>query len=240
MPTVGIILLFMITSVTPMVIGYASNDANDERDMFLENLAFMCYDERGSNAKYEYYKEHLLNDDVEIVEPLDNIIMDRLPQEITSGPMNSPWPMYGHDRRHTGRSPYNSTNNIGVEKWNFKCDSVESSAVIDNNGIIYFGCMDWYVYALSPDGTLYWKFETGGLNWESPAIAEDGTIYVTSWSNYLHALNPDGTEKWRYDLDTDPGTSPVIAQDGTIYIGTMFPMTEIIAVNPDGTEKMEI
>ena len=50
---VVIAFLFIITSVTPMVIGYKSDDASDERKEFLENLAFMCYDERGRNFKYK-------------------------------------------------------------------------------------------------------------------------------------------------------------------------------------------
>ena len=38
---------------------------------------------------------------------------------LLSGPMNSPWPMQGHDRRHTGRSPYSTADNPGIEKWRF-------------------------------------------------------------------------------------------------------------------------
>ncbi len=56
---VGIILLFIASTVTPAVISY---DEPEEDDDYLENLAFVCYDEYDSNAKYEYYKEHLLND----------------------------------------------------------------------------------------------------------------------------------------------------------------------------------
>ena len=76
---VGVVFLFIVTSVTPMVIGYTSDDVSSESDELLENLAFMCYDEHGSNERYDYYKEHLLNDysnnDLEIdkeVEPVES------------------------------------------------------------------------------------------------------------------------------------------------------------------------
>ena len=126
---VGIMLLFIITSVAPMVIGYISDDdIRDERDMFLENSAFMCYDERGNNAKYEYYKEHLLNDylnsDIEIVEDKREVVTPILSSPVTmsDGPMDSAWSMQSHDVHHTGRSPYETGNNPdGLEKWRF-CD----------------------------------------------------------------------------------------------------------------------
>ncbi len=38
------------------------------------------------------------------------------------------------------------------------------------------------------DGTLKWKFETGGAICSSPAIAEDGTVYVGCNDDRLHAI----------------------------------------------------
>ena len=53
--TVGIIFLFIITSVTPMAIGYTSDDVSSESEELLDNLAFMCYDGKGDNDRYKYY-----------------------------------------------------------------------------------------------------------------------------------------------------------------------------------------
>jgi hypothetical protein len=59
---------------------------------------------------------------------------------LDGGPMDSPWPMYCHDIHHTGRSPYSTSSNYGFEKWWFKTNnSVEGSAAIDKNNILYFG-----------------------------------------------------------------------------------------------------
>ena len=60
------------------------------------------------------------------------------------GLMNSSWPMKCHDRHHTSQSPYSTADNPGTEKWRFRCEwdgAMESSAVIDKEGIIYYGTM---------------------------------------------------------------------------------------------------
>jgi len=43
---------------------------------------------------------------------------------------------------------------------------------------IYVGSLDHYLYAINPDGTLKWKYKTGGAIHPSPTIGSDGTIYV--------------------------------------------------------------
>ncbi|MHC4184039.1 MAG: hypothetical protein ACYSR0_11900, partial [Planctomycetota bacterium] len=75
---------------------------------------------------------------------------------------HTPWPMYRHDLHHTGRSPYvgSQTNDI---KWTFQAGtSISSSPVIGIDGTIYIGSKDKHLYAINPDGTLKWKFETKG------------------------------------------------------------------------------
>jgi len=158
------------------------------------------------------------------------------------GPMDSPWPMKCHDNRHTGRSPYSTADNPGIEKWRFKCGWVEDGIVIGDDGTLYFGDEDWDIYAINSDGTLKWKYHTNGDITSSPAIAEDGTIYVGSWDDYLHAVySNNGTQKWRFNANSATiASSPAIAEDGTIYFGTMWSLGDggkIHAVNPDGTEK---
>ena len=78
----------------------------------------------------------------------------------------------------------------GVQAWSFDTPGaiINSSPAIDVNGVIYFGSWDNHVYAVNPDGTLKYKFLTGGDVWSSPAIGSDGTIYVGGYDNKLHAL----------------------------------------------------
>ena len=250
MLAVGIVFLFIITSVTPMVIGYTSYDVGSENDELLDNLAFMCYDGRGDNERYEYYKEHLLNDysndEIEIVEPVEKMISGGLPLPFTTGPINSSWPMKCHDLHHTGRSPIGTADIPYDELWTYEFDwSMDTSPSIGSDGTIYvggsYGELRKYLFAINPDGTYKWKYKTDGLiKYCCPAITEDGTIYIGSNDDCLHAVNPDGTRKWKFDSGQSIVSSPAIGSDGTIYFGTMAgagTIGKIFAINPDGTLK---
>ena len=170
------------------------------------------------------------------------IIEEKSPILISDGSMDSAWPMFGHDARHTGRSPYSTASNPGTEKWRFKTDNwVSDTPVIDEDGIIYFGSFSGYFYAIYPDGTQKWRSKLGGvIYYSSPAIDENGTIYVGCWDHYLYAINHDGSLKWMFSAGANIGSSPVVAEDGTIYFGTLWSLGaggKIFAVNSDGTEK---
>ena len=195
--SIGIILLFIVSAVSPMVIGYKS-DA-------IEEIA------------------------VE-VEP-----------EITavSGPMDSPWPMKGHDIRHTGSSPYGIADNPGFEIWKYKTqNAADCSPAIDNDGTIYIGSTE--LYAVYPNGTLKWKYDIPyHIETATPAIDENGIVYIgTIWAmpNYLYAIyTTNGTLKWKYYAGDSIHSSSVIGDDGTIYFGNLDGY--IHAVNPNGTRK---
>jgi len=114
---------------------------------------------------------------------------------------------------------------------------IDSSPAIDQNGIIYFGIMGpeykGRVYALYPNGTIRWYYDTGYWIDSDPAIGDDGTIYIGSGDNYLYAFYPNGTLRWRFKTGGDVKTHPVIADDGTIYFGATDGV--LYAVYPDGT-----
>lgn len=80
-----------------------------------------------------------------------------------------------------------------------------SSPVIDKKeGIVYFGSGDGSVYALhAGNGTLAWKFATGGIVHTSPAIY-NGKLYIGSWDRYFYALDAKtGKEKWKFKTGVD-------------------------------------
>ncbi|HVQ01401.1 MAG TPA: PQQ-binding-like beta-propeller repeat protein [Candidatus Thermoplasmatota archaeon] len=142
-----------------------------------------------------------------------------------------------HDTKHTSLSPYNTSNMPAVIKWrlNLGTGMVNGGITIDNNGILYFGSWDNYVYAVYPNGTIKWRYKVGAWVDSTPAIASDGTIYVGCWDCYLYAFSPNGALKWRHHCgDSIIHSSPVIAEDGTIYIGTMI---DVVALSSNGTEK---
>ena len=240
--SIGICLLFILTVVNPMTLGI--DNVTSERDEYLEDLAYIFSDEYGS-AKYEYYKELLQRDytyedtfdSVSVTQPIES------PSNTLSGPpMDSAWPMKCHDTHHTGRSPYSTADNPYDEIWSFKSEvPIDGGPVIDDNGIIY--CkgsnneMQWNIIAVYPNGTLKWRFDTGGLVWSTPAIDENGTIYIGTYDCKVYAINPDGTLKWKRDCGGSITSSPAIAEDGTIYVGTMSSAYSLVAINPNGTKK---
>jgi len=160
--------------------------------------------------------------------------------------MDSAWPTYNHDNRHTGQSPYNTRDNPMDVKWKFEAELLgfESSPVIDKNGVLYLPARDSYLYALNPDGSLRWRYNINHWGADSPTLAEDGTIYIGSLDDHLYAINPDGSLKWRFDAqDNIIDSSPTIGVDGTVYFGICGPgfnIGRVYAVNPDGTEKWHL
>ncbi len=210
-------------------------------------------DESGQEEQYQQYMNdwfvHLDNSNNTSItygsvvhKEVSDVNINHQSFEPIDGPMDSAWPMQGHDVVHTCRSPYSTENNPGAEIWRVRGvygGEVESSAVIDNNGIIYFGTMgaDSSLYALYSNCTQKWRFHATGLIWGTPAIADDGTLYFTTWGayHYLYALNSNGTAKWLFAPGDSCTSSPSIGEDGIIYFGSNDHF--IYAVNPNGTEK---
>ena len=246
---VGIILLLLITCLTPIVIGNMHIDTSNSE--LRNQIAFACTDRYGSPEetyilKYMGSRCERTSEKV-IVEPFETSMSMRSSElsnsstsSVSGGPMNSPWPMKCHDTHHTGLSPYSTADNPFIVEWKFElADWVEGGLIIDNDGIIYFGDFDYYFYAVYPNGTLKWRTHLNGWIRSSPAIAEDGTIYVGTYGDYLFAINSDGTVKWSFCAGGSISSSPAIAEDGTIYFGTMrgADKGDIVAVNPNGTKK---
>jgi outer membrane protein assembly factor BamB len=116
---------------------------------------------------------------------------------------------------------------------------VDSSPVIDDSGVVYFGTNDGYFYAIIDSnirrdtlGDFEWLwYTTDGKSPEirgTPALSlDEKTVYfVTKDKGYLYALNTaseiDDTErlKWKKDLEGNSESSPRVAADGTIYVGS--------------------
>ena len=155
----------------------------------------------------------------------------------------------------------------GSEKWKipiFTFKNDWSSPTIAKDGTIYIGS-ELYpphetgkpaektasVYALNPNGTVKWSYDTKGV-WvtSTSSIADDGTMYTSAndcvenqCKNTIFAFAPDGKIKWKYVIrDGVNEGSIAIGSDGTIYFdgkGERNPRVNAFfyALNPDGTEK---
>jgi len=144
---------------------------------------------------------------------------------------------FGSDDRHLYALYPN-----GTLRWNYETgDWVDCPPSIAEDGTIYFASRDGYLYALYPNGTLRWKTYTYFGSDTNPSIGSDGTIYICSASK-LFAVSPNnGDIDWKFDFGgTVMQSSSAICADGIIYTGIEIGDRdggEIVAVNPDGTER---
>ncbi len=160
---------------------------------------------------------------------------------------DSPWPMFRHDVKHTGASPYTGPGQPDLQ-WKYPTnDGVASSPAIGPDGTVYVGSGWFYLsqtdsslYALNPDGTLKWKFKVGGGIFSSPAVDLNGDIYFGSFDQHFYAIEDSVTyakEKWNYNIGHWIMNSPLISNDGTAYFGALN--FKFAAVDAYGNPKWE-
>lgn len=151
----------------------------------------------------------------------------------TSPAAQSPWPMFRHNPRHTGRNPFTGPTNPGLQ-WSFTTeDYVWSSPAIGADGGVYVASEDGKLYAFTSDGTPRWTYASNSNLLSSPAVDADGVVYVGALDGNLYAINPDGKLHWAFPTGGAIYSSPVIGADGAIYIGSND--GKLYAVKPGGT-----
>jgi outer membrane protein assembly factor BamB len=82
------------------------------------------------------------------------------------------------------------------------------------------GCNDKKLYAVNPDGTEKWSFETGDRITSSPVVGADGNIYFGSHDNRFYSLKPDGTLDMIFLTYGRILSSPTIDVNGNIYVSS--------------------
>ncbi len=102
--------------------------------------------------------------------------------------------------------------------WQFPTEGwgVSRPAVVD--GVVYFGSVDYHVYALdAATGDLLWSFETGDGIRSAPTVTNDA-VYVGSDDGYLYALDREtGESLWKHDTGDWIEYSPRFS-NGIVYI----------------------
>lgn len=106
---------------------------------------------------------------------------------------------------------------VGVGPDASRCDA-DAGPTVGPGGIIYTGGDG--IYAINPDGTLRWRFATGGHVSSAPAVLPDGTVIAGCQDDLVYAVAPDGSKRWDFRTGGDVESSPAIGEDGTIYVGS--------------------
>lgn len=95
---------------------------------------------------------------------------------------------------------------------------VRSSPALDSDGTLYMGSDDGYLYAINRNGSLKWKYRTGGAVHSSPAITEAMIIFGSD-DGCLYALSKNGELRWKLRTGGSIWSSPTVFND-TIYFGS--------------------
>lgn len=157
------------------------------------------------------------------------------------------WNQSRHDLQNTARTDA-INHGTGRQLWRLSdtiCYSYSSPA-IDINDTVYIYCIENIdcdystLYAINPDGTIKWQFQSidtvgepywgfNGYREIIPTIGPDGTIYYADGyddiadTNFVYAINPDGTLKWMYSIpDIIPGQYHVMGGFIKIYSDTAY------------------
>ena len=95
---------------------------------------------------------------------------------------------------------------------------LSSPALCD--GVLYFGCFDEYLYAVSiNEQSVLWKLKTDGIVVSSPII-KDGIIYFGSCDSYFYAVSIDTYEiLWKFKTENQICGDAIIDGD-KIYFGS--------------------
>jgi len=169
---------------------------------------------------------------------------------------SSPWPEMRRDSRNTGSSPVRAAYR-GDRPWAFAtARGIFSTPVIGGNGTVYVGSADRTFYALRPDGTVAWRFRTGGIIDAAAALSSrskkgrSAPVTFGSGDERLYRLRTTAKLPrkrrivWRFAPTLPPvggqevswwEGNPAIGPGGTVYVGNTGGAA--YAINPDGTQR---
>jgi outer membrane protein assembly factor BamB len=130
----------------------------------------------------------------------------------------------------------------GKVAWRFEvlANYLSHRADVARDGTVYFNDSSGFLYALTPEGSLKWIYDSQALGSQGPTvIGRDGTIYFgVSAPSGIHAVNPDGTLKWIFPATQSQGPigGPGIGPDGNIYAVFDLPgPIGAVSLTPAGT-----
>lgn len=148
--------------------------------------------------------------------------------------MAGPPGMFRLNTRHTGQSAYVGPESDRIQ-WKFETQgTISSQPAVGNDGTVYVGSHDHYLYAVTPEGQLKWRADLGDRVYSSPLIGPDGNIYIGSDVDAFFSYTPAGELRWRLPTDTgaDADTAATVTPDQHIMFAAGH---DVWSVGLDGT-----
>lgn len=107
----------------------------------------------------------------------------------------------------------------GRRDWAFNAGSNVGGPGTAQDGTIIFGCEAGTVFALNPDGSFKWSWQTLGPVKAPPAFSDDGKAYIGGYDRRLYCLDvTTGARLWSYTGTHEFRQAPIVGSDGRIYI----------------------
>jgi outer membrane protein assembly factor BamB/tRNA A-37 threonylcarbamoyl transferase component Bud32 len=111
----------------------------------------------------------------------------------------------------------------GSRKWSYRTKRgvISSPHVNEEEGIVYVGSTDGFMYALDVlNGYNSWRFRTNGPIISSP-ISHKGYLYFGSADGSLYCLNAQTSrERWKFTTEKPIVSSPIVARNYVFFGGT--------------------
>lgn len=125
----------------------------------------------------------------------------------------------------------------GHTVWNYPTGGALVNSAAYDNGKVYIGSTDGYVYAVNLDGTLAWRFKTGlqadgtykiGSVVKTAPVAAENKIFMGASDGCMYALNenptnpndPDTIQAWKHCINA-PIYDSAAYDNGKVYFGGM-------------------
>ena len=96
--------------------------------------------------------------------------------------------------------------------------SIHGKPAVAADGTIFVGSADNSLYALTGEGSLSWRYATGGPLMGSPTLTPNGMVLVGSYDNQLYALTSKGRLQWNFTTGSWIASAPAVGADGTVYV----------------------
>jgi len=135
-------------------------------------------------------------------------------------------------------TPAAGFDNLLTNEWTINLHSSSDSApAVGPDGTIYLGTWKGAFWALNPDGSRKWVFETGNEIKSAPAVGADGTVYFGSRDRKFYAVGANGKQRWAFPTGGWVDSSPALAHDGTVYFGSWD--KNFYALGADGRKQWQ-
>jgi len=96
---------------------------------------------------------------------------------------------------------------------------ITNSVMSDSEGHLYVGTSEGELVSFEKNGTVNWRFQTGG-GIASDLFIDGDTLLVASKDWHLYALDTHGKLKWKYQTLWYLTAPPIKGGDGVLYLGS--------------------